>query len=202
MTIYYLYLKTHLKSGLRYLGQTSNKNPYQYQGSGVDWKIHLAMYGYDVNTEILLTTTSIDDRNLMGRYYSQLWNVTSAVDDFGNKIYANRIAETGGGGGMTSALAKEIANKPGAREKNSNRAKIAMNRPDVKQRHTNAMRNISEKIRNIKLNPQIFTFSHSSGITEICTRNALIQKYQLIESNMSFLIKGTRKTHRGWKILS
>lgn len=208
MTIYYLYVKTHIKSGLRYLGQTSNNNPHKYRGSGVDWKNHLLLHGNYVHTEILLSTTSIEERNNVGRYYSVLWRVTSAVDDFGNRIYANRIAETGSGGGMTSTLAKEIANRPGASERNSIRAKLAMNRPEVKLRHLEAVRismqneQLRESRRQLRLDKRIFTFSHTSGIIEKCTRNVLIQKYHLAESNVSFLIKGTRKTHRGWEIIN
>ena len=58
MTIYYLYKKTHRKTGLQYLGQTK-KNPFKYEGSGVDWTTHISEHGYDVDTEILLETTNI-----------------------------------------------------------------------------------------------------------------------------------------------
>ena len=38
--------------------------------------------------------------NYWGKYYSLLWNVVAAMDDFGNKIWANKIPETGGGGNV------------------------------------------------------------------------------------------------------
>jgi hypothetical protein len=94
--IYTLYVKTHNKSGLKYLGQTS-QDPFTYSGSGVDWKIHLNEFGKDIHTEILLQTTNKEERNYWGRYYSALWHIVTAADDFGNKIWANRIPETGGG---------------------------------------------------------------------------------------------------------
>ena len=53
MTIYYLYIKTHNTTGLKYLGQTSKQNPYTYCGSGKDWVKHLNEHGYNVHTEIL-----------------------------------------------------------------------------------------------------------------------------------------------------
>jgi hypothetical protein len=37
MTIYYLYVKTHNITGLKYLGYTSRKNPHKYTGSGTRW---------------------------------------------------------------------------------------------------------------------------------------------------------------------
>lgn len=98
MTIYTLYVKTHRKTGLKYLGQTS-QDPFKYLGSGVDWGSHLKEFGNEVDTEILLQTSDREERNRLGRYYSALWHVVTAADDFGNKIWANRIPETGGGSG-------------------------------------------------------------------------------------------------------
>jgi hypothetical protein len=97
MTIYTLYVKTHRKTGLKYLGQTS-QDPFKYSGSGVDWKDHLNQFGKDIHTEIIFQTTDKEERNRQGRYYSKLWNVVNSADDFGNKIWANKIPETGGGG--------------------------------------------------------------------------------------------------------
>ena len=88
MSIYYLYKKTHNKTGLQYLGQTK-RDPYKYQGSGSDWVKHIDEHGYDVTTEILLETTDKDKRNELGRYYSELWNVVES------KQWANKIPETG-----------------------------------------------------------------------------------------------------------
>ena len=95
MTIYYLYVKTHKITGLKYLGQTK-KEPILYKGSGLDWLAHLRIHGYNVDTEVLLETTNKQERNEWGRYYSTEWNIVNAQDDFGNKIWANRIPETGG----------------------------------------------------------------------------------------------------------
>lgn len=40
MTIY-LYLKTHNKTGLKYLGKTVSVDPHLYQGSGTIWRRHI-----------------------------------------------------------------------------------------------------------------------------------------------------------------
>jgi hypothetical protein len=98
MTIYTLYIKTHRKTGLKYFGQTK-QDPYSYPGSGVDWTNHINDYGRDIYTEILLQTSDKSERNYWGRYYSKLWKIVTAMDDYGNKIWANRIPETGGGCG-------------------------------------------------------------------------------------------------------
>lgn len=41
----FLYIKQHTLTGLKYLGKTSSKNPYVYNGSGKYWKRHIKKYG-------------------------------------------------------------------------------------------------------------------------------------------------------------
>jgi len=98
MTIYYLCVKTHNITGLRYLCQTTKKDPIKYFGSGKEWTDHLIKFGYDIRTDILLQTSNKEELVNSGRFYSRIWNITTAMDDFGNKIYANLIPETCGGG--------------------------------------------------------------------------------------------------------
>lgn len=90
-SMYYLYVKTHNKTGLKYLGKTT-RDPDTYRGSGIRWINHINLHGYDVTTEILLVTT---DKHLLrekGEYYSTLWNVV------GDYNWANLIPESGDGG--------------------------------------------------------------------------------------------------------
>ena len=46
----WLYIKQHNKTGLKYFGKTSGKNPKKYKGSGIRWNKHLKKYGNDVST--------------------------------------------------------------------------------------------------------------------------------------------------------
>lgn len=92
----YLCVKVHMVTGLRYLCQTS-RDPFKYRGSGKDWITHLRQYGNKQHTEVIRECGSNSELNYWGRYYSRLWNVVGAMDDYGNKIWANRIPETGGG---------------------------------------------------------------------------------------------------------
>lgn len=96
----YLYIKTHLKTGLKYLGKTK-QNPYKYKGSGRDWIAHLKVHGNTVSTEIISECKTNEELTFWGRYYSSYYNIVHAMDDFGNKIWANRIPETGGGIGRS-----------------------------------------------------------------------------------------------------
>ena len=114
MSIYYLMVKTHNITGLKYLCQTKKKDPYRYLGSGIEWTKHLRRYGKTIRTEVLIETTDKQLLNDTGRYYSLLWKVTTAMDDYGNKIWANAIPETGGGPGLpnpTDEVNQKRANK-------------------------------------------------------------------------------------------
>ena len=113
MSIYYLCIKTHKFTGLKYLCQTT-QDPLTYYGSGVDWKDHLKKYGRKHTTYVIKECNSRDELSYWGRYYSTLFRIVSAVDDFGNKIWANRIPETGSGAGR----------KPGYKHKDTTKRLI------------------------------------------------------------------------------
>jgi hypothetical protein len=77
----------------------TTQDVFEYPGSGKDWKEHLENNITDVETSIIFQTTSKKEFSDTGRYYSKLWNIVGAMDDYGNKIWANKIPETGGGPG-------------------------------------------------------------------------------------------------------
>lgn len=87
----YLYVKTHNKTGLKYLGKTA-QDPNIYRGSGKRWKNHIQKHGYDVRTEIIFTSESKEDITEKGIYYSNLWDVVNSNE------WANIREETGDGG--------------------------------------------------------------------------------------------------------
>jgi hypothetical protein len=88
----YLYVKTHNVTGLKYLGQTKNKNPHGYSGSGLYWKLHLKRHGRDFSTEIIKECTTQEEVRQWGVLYSNLWNVVESDE------WANLKPETGDGG--------------------------------------------------------------------------------------------------------
>jgi len=102
----YLYLKTHNKTGLKYLGKTT-RNPFTYKGSGYDWVPHLEEHGNDVTTEILFETTDPDEFYIVSKNYSKKWNIAESNE------FANRILETGGGPGAKEnhVIVKDSNNK-------------------------------------------------------------------------------------------
>jgi hypothetical protein len=98
MTIYYLYVKTHNITGLKYLGYTKREDPYKYKGSGKKWLSHINKHNYDVTTEILKECSFKNEVKEWGLYYSHLWNIVEERDEHGNKTWANLKPEEGGGG--------------------------------------------------------------------------------------------------------
>jgi hypothetical protein len=110
----YLYKKTHKKTGLKYLGKTSSKDPHKYPGSGVYWRSHLEKHGYDYDTEVLKECENNREVTEWGQYYSQLWNVVASDE------WANLTEETGSGGNtgvvwtdeMRRARSERLKGKP------------------------------------------------------------------------------------------
>lgn len=93
--MYTLMIKKHNVTGLQYLCKTNRKNTEKYTGSGVAWKKHLAKYGRDLSTTILLQTEDLSEFNKRCVEASELYNVVNS-DKF-----ANLIVETGLDGGVT-----------------------------------------------------------------------------------------------------
>jgi hypothetical protein len=102
MTIY-LYVKTHNKTGLEYLGQTKSNDPHKYPGSGVYWKLHLDKHGYDYTTEIIKECQTKEEVKEFGIHYSNLWNVMESNE------WANLKIEQGDGGRQSEEVRKKIS---------------------------------------------------------------------------------------------
>lgn len=102
--IIYLYLKTHNKTGLKYLGKTT-QNPYKYPGSGLYWSKHLNIHGNNVTTEILKECATNEEIKYWGEYYSEMWNVVNS------DLFANLKIESGSGGPVGPSGAKKISEK-------------------------------------------------------------------------------------------
>jgi len=98
--IIYLYVKTHNKTGLKYLGKTTRKNPHLYPGSGIRWRKHLDKHGYDYSTEIIKECVTNKEVAKWGLYYSNLWNVVESNQ------WANLTPEIGNGGSMSGKNAR------------------------------------------------------------------------------------------------
>lgn len=198
--MYTLYVKTHEITGLKYLGYTSY-DPLRYSGSGKDWKIHLKKHGKLINTEILLQSEQWNDIVYWGRYYSDLWQVTSAQDDFGNRIWANRIPETGGGG-WTYVNLNKLGDRTGAKLSDDQKKNVANGRKSVvtdADRKKYSERVSGEKNPNYK--NEVIKFLNLETKYEFVGTRIEFSKFSGLTSPMiSSIITGAKKSYRKWTV--
>jgi hypothetical protein len=103
--MYYLCIKTHNKTNLKYLCQTKRKNPKKYLGSGTRWLRHIKKHGKDISTIILGKFKNKKELIKEGKKYSKKFNVTKS------KKWAN-LRDEEGDGGDTSKHINYKAMKP------------------------------------------------------------------------------------------
>lgn len=87
----FLYVKTHNKTGLKYLGKTI-QDPNKYKGSGLYWTRHIKEHGYDVTTEVIFSTDCPKEFSEYASSYSKKHNIVESDS------WANFREETGHGG--------------------------------------------------------------------------------------------------------
>jgi hypothetical protein len=107
--MYYLMIKRHNKTGLKYLCQTRRKDPYLYPGSGKYWKLHLEKHGYDITTEVIGQYQTKEELREAGLHYSNQYKVTESG------AWANLVVESGDGG----RTADTIGYKEGMKKRRS-----------------------------------------------------------------------------------
>ena len=96
MIIHKLMIKTHNKTGLKYLCYTRKKDHINYSGSGINWLNHLLEHGFDFSTNLLLSTNDFDTFKFYAVEISILNNVVQSNE------WANLKIEEGDGGDTVS----------------------------------------------------------------------------------------------------
>ena len=153
MTIY-LYLKTHNKTGMKYLGKTV-RDPFKYNGSGKRWKNHLKVHGTDITTEILFITEDEMLFRLVATAYSKLFDIVRRED------FANLVEEQGEGGDTFSGrkhkdstilLMKSVKRNPISEEtrKKISKTKTGVSNKITKPRTAEHKKALSESLKGKK----------------------------------------------------
>lgn len=221
--IFYLYVKTQLNTGLKYLGQT-RQNPYKYLGSGTYWLRHLKKHGNNVSTEILHTCQSKEEISHWGSYYSKLWNIVDSNQ------WANLMEEKGDG--VSSEQSKKLWADPCYRAKQKLMSSTLWKDPEYKEKQriilkerwkdsdfhakvcaTHRKRWQNEEYRqsvvihsqgknNGRYDHTIYHFMHKDGREETCERDEMYKKYKgyLKRGGLSELINGNLQVYKGWRI--
>jgi hypothetical protein len=151
----YLMVKTHSKTGLKYLCKTVKKKYEKYLGSGTRWTNHLNVHGNEHTTELIRICYSVDELIHWGRYYSELWNVVEERDKLGRKTWANLKPEEGQGyahgkyNPMKNKVSKkkhlESINKPEIKEKQRTNLKKALATEESKTLRSEIQYEVSQR---------------------------------------------------------
>jgi hypothetical protein len=215
---FYLLVKTHNITGLKYLCKTSKKEYHRYTGSGHYWKDHLRLHGKNFTTELLKECATNEEVRIWGQYYSTLWDVVNARDSLGKKIWANLVPEEGQG--VLSETGKIIQNRPDVKAKNIARVKEfyknnpqvreqhrqralldnPMNKIDIREKHKQSMLEFTGE-RNKSTDLRLHKFKYNTGVEEYCTQNDLKKKYNLKKCGISQLVNGYKTNAYGWSII-
>jgi len=90
-----LCLKTHNKTGLKYLCITSRQDPSKYLGSGTNWLKHIKKHGrHDIKTKILYKDKMIDN-DTSDKFKEVCRQISKKFNVVEDKRFANLIPEYG-----------------------------------------------------------------------------------------------------------
>jgi hypothetical protein len=199
--IHYLYVKTHRKTGLKYLGKTT-QDPYKYKGSGKYWKLHLNKHGEEHDTTILHECKSNAEIMELGLHYSTLWNVVESQE------WANLKPEYGDGGSLkghtksVESVAKRSGdNHPNKKESVRNKIRTSKTGSILSESHR---ANIAkgERGNTKRRDKTLYTFENiATGERVTMIRHDFIVKYGAQDCSMSLVLKGKQKTVLGWRVI-
>lgn len=120
----YLYIKRNTVTGLLYLGKTSSSNPLKYKGSGLYWKNHNKVHGWE-NVETLWYCLFLDKRTIeeFALMISSIYSVDISEE------WANLTIENGLDGGDTGHK-HNYKGTVAVRDKNNNTMRVSIDHPD------------------------------------------------------------------------
>jgi len=139
--MFYLMIKTHNKTGLKYLCKCSNRDPYKYKGSGTYWKRHLKQHGYDITTEVIFSSEDLEQFSKACIEYSIKFNVKDSTE------WANLILETGLDGGTTHNNPHWLKGFKHSEESRNKIAEASKKRSTGRVMSNETKKKISEKLK-------------------------------------------------------
>ena len=167
---HYLMIKTHNKTGLKYLCKTSTSDPahpYKYKGSGKYWKRHLQTHGKDITTEVIGEYTDKQEFIRNAIYFSERYNVVESDD------WANLIPERGDGG--PTMLGRSITPEQNKRKSEALKRFYENASDEYKTRRSKINRECHEKYR--YFTPKgIFTNAFKAAEVNDCSNVTIINR--------------------------
>jgi hypothetical protein len=201
----YLLVKTHSKTGLKYLCQTTRRDYNKYSGSGTYWKRHLKIHGSQHTTEVIKECVSREEMIKWGNYYSTLWNIVESNE------WANLKPEEGNGN--TTEWTIELWKKSGFREKIAKARKVSYTTEEYRQQQRNNSKKLwaslefrnnrpdQSGINNPNYDPTAYTFIDNTGRIFTGSKLEFSKKYNLRTKAVRHLVKGDVQTHKGWQLV-
>lgn len=192
----YLYIKIHNKTGLKYFGKTTRKNPEKYIGSGKHWKAHVKKHGNDVTTTILGVYHDIQECQEIALRFSQENNIINSNE------WANLIDENGLDGAPKGHKGHIFTKEQ--LEKMSKKSKEKWSNPEYKEKmkqiHKNRWNDKEREKQSIRLKNEFWTKErkkqHSEKLKGHIGSKKLKGVPKTIEHNRknSAALKGKKKT--------
>lgn len=184
---HFLMIKSHNKTGMKYLCKCSNRDPLKYSGSGIRWLNHIKKYGKkDISTKIIKEFSSNKTLSIYATKISEKLNV---VED---EYFANLTHETGGGGSTseTNAMKKLLkcpwCGETGYGEEFRKIHLVTTRKTKTDKKRYNCPFNPNKRYHH---NEKFFTINN-----EKFTINELSEKFNLTKQTI------TQRLLRGWVI--
>lgn len=205
MKTIYLLVKTHNKTGLKYLCQTTRSDYDKYPGSGTYWKKHLKKHGLEHTTEVIKECANREEMIYWGQHYSNLWNIVESDK------WANLKPEEGNGN--TETWMKELWSREDFRIKKFNSFAKTSATEEYKQKQSLAGKKVwanpeyrknrpdQSGTNNPNYDSTPYTFISEEGQMFIGTKWEFSQQYKLRTKAVRHLVKGDVKFHKGWKVV-
>lgn len=189
-----LYIKTHLKTGLKYFGKTTKKDPHKYKGSGKYWLSHLKKHGCFIKTKIVAQFHDEVECKKFALNFSIKNNIVES------KEWANLRMENGFDGapiGNTfskETLKKMSESKKGKKSREYYSAIAKLNVGWTQSEYQKQRARESNESSWIVITPE-------GSLLNIINLRKFCQENDLDQGNMVKVSQGILKQHKGWKCI-
>lgn len=186
-----LYVKTHKKTGMKYFGKTTKKDPFQYNGSGKYWIKHLKKHGYDVITEIIGRYETQEECKKVALDFSKKNNIVES-NEWANLRIENGIDGAPVGNTFSSETIKRMSEIKKNKFPKEYYIQLAKKRVGFKQSEYQ-----KQKVK--ELFQQLWIVTCPKGKKQkIINLRQFCLKNNLDQGNMVKVSKGLLKKHKGW----
>jgi hypothetical protein len=192
--MFYLYVKTHNVTGLKYLGMTSRDDVHTYRGSGKYWTQHIEKHGYDdVTTDVLGVYETPEALGVVSLRLSEEWNIVDSPD------FANLMVETGEGAPLGNTYGK--SNK-GSKRTNKQKEVMSISKTGTGLGNINAKGAIHTAEMNaakaLRVAKSYIATDPEGKVHHLTNLKEFCKDHNLDAKGMSAAANGRRKHHKDW----